>query len=248
MTQSENADFPSQVATQVGQLVKTARSESGLSAQKLADECTRLGVQMTRNMVASIENKRRSSVSVPEVLAISTVLRIPPITLLFPLTRSPFDICHGQPGAELSAINTFDWFTGSRESYTFGDFDKGVKADRAAGNQWEQMIFLTLLQKDRKAIAQDLRTIGNKVAGQESGLMSSIGVDVILHGLTRNIISISENYRMLNKGGADLPELATLDPLPMVEDYLALIAPEVEPSGVERIEHIRSILSTGRES
>ncbi|MFE2559862.1 helix-turn-helix domain-containing protein [Streptomyces sp. NPDC059352] len=61
------------------------RELRGMSAQDLADECAKIGAPIQRSVIANLENGRRASVGVAEVLAFAAALRIPPITLMLPL-------------------------------------------------------------------------------------------------------------------------------------------------------------------
>ncbi|MCM3687688.1 helix-turn-helix domain-containing protein [Kocuria rosea] len=92
-----------------------------MSAQELAEVCTQLGVPMKRTSIANLENGRRDSISVTDLIAIANALDVPPITLIYP---------HDQAGAKIEAVPglpvmTFDaltWFSGERPSL-FGGGD-----------------------------------------------------------------------------------------------------------------------------
>jgi transcriptional regulator with XRE-family HTH domain len=59
------------------------------SGQKLADEVTRLGVRWDRSIVANLENGRRGTVSVQELVALSRALDVSPLLLALPLGDAP---------------------------------------------------------------------------------------------------------------------------------------------------------------
>lgn len=64
--------------------MRELRTRRRWSAQRLADEMTRVGVEWNRSVVTKLENKRRESVSVAELLALALVLDVPPLALLLP--------------------------------------------------------------------------------------------------------------------------------------------------------------------
>src|SRR5690348_6007107 len=58
-----------------------------VSTQELAERCTRLGHPIHRTVLANLENSRRATITVPELLIIAMALNVPPIVLLLPLGR-----------------------------------------------------------------------------------------------------------------------------------------------------------------
>jgi transcriptional regulator with XRE-family HTH domain len=62
--------------------VKQLRKAQGLSAAALAERMSKAGVPWQREVVANLEAGRRASVSVTELLGLSVVLSVPPVTLL----------------------------------------------------------------------------------------------------------------------------------------------------------------------
>lgn len=95
-----------------GEQIQYMRKRAGLSAEELAKRCTEIGFPMKRHVIASLENKRRSSVSMAEIIAIATVLQIPPLYLIYPI-QDPARRVPGPPplGTE-RAWMYHDWFRG----------------------------------------------------------------------------------------------------------------------------------------
>lgn len=56
-----------------------------MSAQDLADETERLGHPIGRSVLANLENGRRPTLSVAELIVLAKALRVPPLLLLFPV-------------------------------------------------------------------------------------------------------------------------------------------------------------------
>nr|WP_275586504.1 helix-turn-helix transcriptional regulator [Geodermatophilus normandii] len=92
-----------------GQL-KAIRQDQGMSAQQLADATERLGHPVPRSVIANLENGRRDSIGLPEVLVLARALDVPPVTLLFPLGRQP-DV-EVLPETTVHPWAAVRWFTG----------------------------------------------------------------------------------------------------------------------------------------
>ncbi len=66
----------------VAQRMKQLRKDAGFSAEQLAAEMTKLGVPWRREVVTKIENGNREKLDVTELLALATILHVPPTALL----------------------------------------------------------------------------------------------------------------------------------------------------------------------
>lgn len=102
------------VATAVGTRVRRYRTERGLSAQALADRCEQLGYELKRSVIAEMENGKRATVSVADVLVLARALRVPPLSLLLDL-GAPFD---AGPMERIGGWEAYSWMTGQRELWT----------------------------------------------------------------------------------------------------------------------------------
>lgn len=69
----------------VARRVREVRERRGLSGAKLAERLRAVGLGWDRNVVANLENGRRASVDVAELLALAYVLDVAPIHLLVPI-------------------------------------------------------------------------------------------------------------------------------------------------------------------
>lgn len=69
--------------------VRRHRQAQKMSAQQLADRCEELGLEMPRSVIANLENGRRESVSVAELLILATALDVAPVLLTAPLGYEP---------------------------------------------------------------------------------------------------------------------------------------------------------------
>ncbi|MFC5753385.1 helix-turn-helix domain-containing protein [Actinomadura rugatobispora] len=65
--------------------VRALRDRNGWSAERLAEEMTKVGVPWGRLVVTKLENGKRQAVSVTEWLALAYVFQVSPMHLLIPL-------------------------------------------------------------------------------------------------------------------------------------------------------------------
>ncbi len=107
--------------------VKRRREELGWSAQRLADECTALGFEMSRSTIADIENGRRAHLGVPDLLVLAKALGVPPLLLLFPVgSRDEVEVL---PGETRPAFRAALWFSGEAASPARASDDGEVIVD-----------------------------------------------------------------------------------------------------------------------
>ncbi|WP_051596838.1 helix-turn-helix domain-containing protein [Curtobacterium sp. UNCCL17] len=66
----------------IGARVARYRKMAGLSARELSDK---LGGEMSRGVIANIENGRKTDVTVDQLLALSWALDVPPVVLALPV-------------------------------------------------------------------------------------------------------------------------------------------------------------------
>ena len=89
-----------QRALEMGQAVKHARDNAGLSASKLEAKTRELGYPITRGTIAKIEGGHRDGkFDVNEVVVLATALGVTPLDIVFPPTSAPVEYL---PGQELS--------------------------------------------------------------------------------------------------------------------------------------------------
>jgi transcriptional regulator with XRE-family HTH domain len=102
----------------IGRRVAAARQEQRLSAQAVADRCADLGMpSLTRQVIAFIENGRRESVSVAELLVLAAALDIPPAELLWPLQNDTHKIFEFLPGQDSTPWAAARWFAGTGDMW-----------------------------------------------------------------------------------------------------------------------------------
>lgn len=103
-------DWSGRLAAVVASQVRRYRQARGWSTQRLADECTKLGLSIQRSVLANFESGRRTTVTIAEVLVFGKALGVPPILLFLPVgTSASVEIL---PGQERSTWAATKWFTG----------------------------------------------------------------------------------------------------------------------------------------
>lgn len=95
----------------VAKRVREFRRRLGWSAEMLAQEMTRVGVDWNRGVVAKLETGRRESVSVAEWLALAYIFRMSPLVLLLPDEDVNYPVT---PTAMTSSRSVYEWFVGER--------------------------------------------------------------------------------------------------------------------------------------
>jgi transcriptional regulator with XRE-family HTH domain len=98
-----------QVIETVAAKVKVLRKSSGLSAQALAERMSDLGVPWKREVVANLENGRRASVGVDELLALALVFGVPPVLLMVDETAGTAEVA---PGTLTTPAQALLWLIG----------------------------------------------------------------------------------------------------------------------------------------
>lgn len=112
-----SAEAPGQWAARftrsVADEIQRHRKQRGWSAQKLADECAALGLDISRAVLANLESGRRAILDVAELLVIARALGVAPAELL---------AMHGQdgpveiaPGTLMTPEQAAAWLCGSIE-------------------------------------------------------------------------------------------------------------------------------------
>lgn len=90
--------------------IRQQRKNRGLSVQELSDACTALGSPVTYSTLVNLENGRRISIDLADLLLIAKVLDLPPISLIFP-PRAESTV-ESLPGRTEHPWEALAWFAG----------------------------------------------------------------------------------------------------------------------------------------
>lgn len=126
----------------IARAIKHARGER--SAQVIADETARLGFPITRDTLANIENGRKKSVDVPELIVLAKALGVPPLSVIYPdLVDTPVEalpgvnMTSGDAALEFCGYDDddmrmlFDLHSARTQYERFGMSDNEVQRDNA---------------------------------------------------------------------------------------------------------------------
>lgn len=93
----------------IAERMRELRTRRRWSAQRLAEEMTKVGVEWNRGVVTKLENNRRESVSVTELMALALVLDVPPLAILLPREDADIQIT---PQRAVTAKKVGEWLIG----------------------------------------------------------------------------------------------------------------------------------------
>jgi transcriptional regulator with XRE-family HTH domain len=110
MTQAD--DWQTRLTRLIAAAIRRRREAGKLSAQQVADRCDRLGFPVPRSVIANLENGRRESLSVAELLTLAAALEVAPLELLVPLGREPD--AEILPGIHVPTWDAAQWVAGDR--------------------------------------------------------------------------------------------------------------------------------------
>ncbi len=111
MSPEEFEAWTSRFMSVVAAEIKRYRLRRGLSAQQLSDKISEdFGLQLKRSVLANLENGRRPTLSLVELIVLARMLDVPPLLLVFPTGyENEIEVLPGQ------TVGTWDaarWFTG----------------------------------------------------------------------------------------------------------------------------------------
>lgn len=71
----------------LGERLRSFRKKRDLTAAQLAEQCTKLGLPLSRSKIANMENgrARQEGVSIAEVMVLAAALEVPPVLLILPI-------------------------------------------------------------------------------------------------------------------------------------------------------------------
>ncbi|MCL6302934.1 helix-turn-helix domain-containing protein [Streptomyces kronopolitis] len=102
-------------ATIAGEILRYRRNQK-MSAQRLSDRCAELGMDVPRATISNLENGRRTSIAVAELLVLAAALDVPPAALVFPVGYT--EETEALPGAMTPPYEAVRWFGGEEHSAT----------------------------------------------------------------------------------------------------------------------------------
>jgi transcriptional regulator with XRE-family HTH domain len=129
----KQSDWPERLAATIAGEVRRYRLNLKMSAQQLADRCAELGMEIPRAVISNLENGRRTSVTVAEVLVLAAALDVPPAALVFPVGYA--ERTEALPGAKVPPFEAVTWLGGEEFAKTPG-IDETDKAESFHDLRW----------------------------------------------------------------------------------------------------------------
>lgn len=105
------SEWGKELTARIAERVRYYRGER--SGQWLADRTKALGHPISKTMLWDLEQGKRKSIGVPDLLVLARALDVPPTLLLFP--SPPDNFIAFLPGEELPAALAEQWFTGEAQ-------------------------------------------------------------------------------------------------------------------------------------
>lgn len=140
MKQSEGRDWAREMAAEIGRSVRMIRARRGLSAEHLSVRCAELGHAIPRNTIANLENGRKETVPVHELVILAAALGVSPVELVYPVGRA--DKVEELPGKEQDPLMAAEWFCDER----------GAEGDTAVGLHRAFLLRVEELLDDRDSL------------------------------------------------------------------------------------------------
>ena len=109
MAQRED-DWEAGLTAAVAAQIKYWRGLRGMSAQQLADRCAEVGREVTRLTITNLENHRRGTITLGELLALAGALAVPPVALMLPLGNAAS--AEVLPGKSVPVQDALSWVQG----------------------------------------------------------------------------------------------------------------------------------------
>jgi 8-oxo-dGTP diphosphatase len=123
-------DWQARFVRSIADEIRHRRENRKMSAQQLAAACTKLGLSISRSTLADLENGRRTTLTVAELLVIAAALDVVPLRLLVPLDDRNVEML---PGAEMNPWKATRDFAGldTPEMRALAEFDTAQRNLRA---------------------------------------------------------------------------------------------------------------------
>lgn len=90
--------------------IRRYRTLRKMSARRLADRCEELGMTIPQAVLANLENGRRESISVAELVILAQALDVPPTLLVAPVATA--EAIEVLPGHKADPMDVVEWFAG----------------------------------------------------------------------------------------------------------------------------------------
>lgn len=118
--QNISLEWGQELASLVGQRVRKYRTDLNLSAQHLSNRTATLGYEVKRSVIAEMENGKRNTVALADVLVLARALSVPPIALIVPIEHS--ESFRLLPQNNVDAWSAHDWIIGKNDPFPIAPY------------------------------------------------------------------------------------------------------------------------------
>jgi transcriptional regulator with XRE-family HTH domain len=122
-------DWQAQLTGVVAGEIRRYRQERKMSAQQLANRCEQLGFAIPRPVISNIENGRRDSLSIAELLVLARALDVAPALLVAPVGRQ--EMVEILPDQSMPPFDAVRWLEGEQLRETADGLRAWVDPDAA---------------------------------------------------------------------------------------------------------------------
>lgn len=112
--QTSSEPWNARLAARVGHRTKKLRQDAGLSAAALSARTASLGHEIKRSVLAEMENGKRTTVTLGDVLVLARALNTPPLDLIAIDAEGPGET-EILPGVTVSHWEALDWADGTND-------------------------------------------------------------------------------------------------------------------------------------
>lgn len=157
---TRHATWEAAQAARIGQEVQRLRDPR--SAAWLASRVGELGLKMTRQTIADLENGRRRYVTTAELIILAAALNTSPVALVYPNPSDDVaELIEVLPGVEVTGLQAAQWFSGIRHGFTdsadgaesaqlraeFRENTRALRLWRELANRYEQRAQASIVPK-----------------------------------------------------------------------------------------------------
>jgi transcriptional regulator with XRE-family HTH domain len=115
------APWPASLTRSMARRIPEIRRAKGMTAEKLAEAVSAIGLRYTRAQVTNLEAKRRDTITVAELIALAATLGVPPALLLFPVGSD--ESVELLPGLRMDPWHAYKLFVGDMNLVAGGALD-----------------------------------------------------------------------------------------------------------------------------
>ncbi|WP_238011563.1 helix-turn-helix transcriptional regulator [Dactylosporangium sp. AC04546] len=183
--------------------VKFWRDQRKLSANELSQRTAELGSEVPRSVIANLENGRRESISVDELLILGAALNVPPLLLLTPVGR--VQNLRILPDVESTPWFSRGWIIGARLVDYAGSSVQKWRDGRRVVALYD--VHRTLVQQYVQVQARIRRIADQTQLAARTALDHERFLQALVNELARSLHALRTHRQLIEREGFLIPEL-----------------------------------------